>query len=133
MIAAADRKLMATQRLMSVSASVARWATRGVQSADSTPGMSSPAKPATTSTPTAISAQSLTMDSNAIAATTPGWLSSAPILRVPNRMTNTAMHAATQKPVSLSRPGGGAVPSANGDGLAIASKLVATAFSCSAM
>ena len=48
----------------------------------------------------ASSAASLTMDSNAIAATIPGWLSSALRRRVPKAMTKKAISAAVQNAVS---------------------------------
>ncbi len=78
--------------------------------------------------------KSLTMDSNAIAATTPGWRSSAPRFRVPNRITKVAMHTATQKPVSANSP----PPASSGTGASrpaapSASKLAATALSCKAI
>ena len=50
----------------------------------------------TTSRPTTVIATSLTTASTAIAATTPWWRSLASMLRVPNRMVNSAMPAAIQ-------------------------------------
>ena len=52
-----------------------------------------------TNTPTAISAASLTMASSAIAATTPWWRSFASRFRVPNKIVNNAIPAATQNAV----------------------------------
>lgn len=73
------------------------------------------------------------MASSAIAATTPWWRSLASTLRVPKSTVNTAMPTAIQKPIWNSEAPSCAPVSVSGPLLLMTWKLVATAFSCSAM
>ena len=91
-IAAAERKVSVIQRGPSTCSERSR---SGGMRAKISAGP--PAMPNTTSRPTPSIAASLTTASTAIAATTPWWRSLASMLRVPKRIVNTAIPAATQK------------------------------------
>jgi len=84
--------------------------------------------PNQTNRPSASIAASLNSDSNAIARISPRLCSTALARRVPNNMANTAIASATYNALSC-HAGNASLP---GERVSSA-KLIATAFSCSAM